>query len=65
MWGSWFLLRKIDPVSAGVNCALEFLSNLFSEGLIYRTINGYEPAISAYHEKADGTPIGQQLCKTT
>ena len=55
----WCLLRKIDPVSADLNCVLEFLSNLFSEGLEYRTINGYRSAISAYHEKAEGIPIGQ------
>ena len=40
-WGSWCLSRKIDPVSAGLNCVLEFLSNLFSEGLECRTINVY------------------------
>ena len=38
---------------------LEFLSNLFSERLEYRTINEYRSAISAYHEKAEGIPIGQ------
>ena len=58
-WGSWCLSRKIDPVSAGINYVLEFLSNLFSEGLEYRTINGYSSAISAYHEKAERIPIGQ------
>ena len=51
--------EKIDPISAGVNCVLEFLSNLFSEGLEYRNINEYRSAISAYHEKAEGIPIGQ------
>ena len=39
---------------------LEFLSNLFSEGLEYRTINGYKSAISASHEKADKFSIDQQ-----
>ena len=58
-WCSWCLSRKIDPVSAGVNCVLEFLSNLFSEGLEYRTINGYRSAISANHENAKGVPISQ------
>ena len=46
-------------ISAGVNCVLEFLSNLFSERLEHRTINEYRSAISAYHEKAEGIPIGQ------
>ena len=39
---------------------LEFLSNLFSEGLKYRTINGYISAISANHEKAKRIPTGQR-----
>ena len=38
---------------------LEILSNLFSEGLEYSTINGYRSAISTYQEKAKGIPIGQ------
>ena len=38
---------------------LEFLSNLFSEGVNYRTINEYRSAISAYHEEAEGISIGQ------
>ena len=55
----WCLSRKIDPVSAGVNCVLEFLSNLFSEGLEHRNISRYKSAISAYHEKVEGVPIKQ------
>ena len=45
---------------------LECLSNLlFSEILEHRTINGYRSAISAYHEKGKGVPIGQhpQVCQ--
>ena len=38
---------------------LAFLSHLFTEGLEYRTINGYRSAMSAYHEKAEGVSIGQ------
>ena len=59
LWGSWCLSRKIDPISGGVNCVLEFLSNLFSEGLEHRTINGYRSAILAYHEKGERISIGQ------
>ena len=57
--GSWCLSRKIDSVSASVNCLLGFLSSLFSEGIKYRTINGYRSAISAYHEKTEGIPTEQ------
>ena len=38
---------------------LAFLSRLFTEGLEYRTINGYRSAMSAYQEKAEGVSIGQ------
>ena len=38
---------------------LKFLSNLFSGGLEYRTINGYRSVISDYHEKAEGIPKGK------
>ena len=58
-WGSWCISRKIDPVSAGVNFVLGFLSNLFSERLEYRTINGFTSSIGAYHEKVEGIPIEQ------
>ena len=40
-WGSLFLSRQIDPISASEKFLLEFFSDLFSEGLEYRTINGY------------------------
>ena len=58
-WGSLCLSRYIALVSPGVNCVLKVLSNLFSQGLEYRTINGYRPAIPAYHEKAEEILIGQ------
>lgn len=45
--------------TTGVKFVLEVFSNLFSEGLEYRTINGYRSTESAYHEKAWGIPIGQ------
>ena len=65
MWSSWCLSRKVAPVSAAVNWGLESSSNLFSEGLEYRCINGYRSAISTYHEKAEGIPIGQhpEVCQ--
>lgn len=48
-----------NGVTAGANFVLEFLSNLSSEGIEYRTINEYRSALLAYHEKVDGIPIGQ------
>ena len=61
-WRKWVrrcISRKTDSVTAEVTFVLDFLSNLFSEGLGYRTINGYRSAISAYHEKVEGIPTGQ------
>ena len=62
-WGKrsiWCLSRKIDPIGAGVNFVLEFLSNLFSEGLEYTIINGYRSLMPFYHEKVEEIPIGQR-----
>lgn len=38
---------------------MNFLANLWREGLQYNTINGYRSAISALHVQVDGAPIGQ------
>ena len=42
-----------------MNYVLDYLAELFDEGLAYRTINGACSAISAYHEKVEGTPVGK------
>lgn len=39
---------------------LEFLAELFDQGLQYRTINNYRSAISANHIEVEGAPIGEQ-----
>ena len=56
---SWCSGRKIDPFRCDVSGILEFLSELFELGYQYRTINNYRSAISAFHEKADGIPVGK------
>ena len=42
-----------------MNYVLDYLAELFEEGLAYLTINGARSAISAYHEKVEGTPVGK------
>ena len=64
-WNGWYIGRKINPISAGVNHVLQFLSDLYQSGLEYRTINCYRSTISAYHIHVDNKPIGQHpmVCK--
>ena len=58
-WVLWCEQRQVDPVSSPVKFLLDFLTELYHEGLQYRTINVYRSAISAYHEPINGTPVGQ------
>ena len=57
-WASWCAERKIDPFCSNINQILEFLSQLFQNGLQYRTINNYRSAISAFHDHIQGKPVG-------
>lgn len=38
-WSSWCLERAVDPLSAGVNDVLTFLSDYFDSGRSYSTVN--------------------------
>ena len=57
-WSSWCAEKQEDPVSCDISCFLEFLSELFDNGLQYRTINVYRSAISASHLSVEGSSIG-------
>ena len=58
-WNSWCDRRQIDPISAGLNNVLTFLSEQFKNNLQYRTVNVLRSAISSTHQWVDGKPIGQ------
>ena len=58
-WSSWCNGRKINPISAGIQPFLNFITSLFQEGLQYRTINTIRSAVSSTHNPLDGIPIGQ------
>ena len=58
-WSSWCLPRQIDPFRCSLNYILDFLAELFTNGLAYRTINCHRSALSAYHDASDGFPVGQ------
>ena len=52
-WGKWAgrcAEREIDPFCSNINQILEFLSQLFQNGLQYRTINNSRSTISAFHD---------------
>ena len=43
------VLKKIDQFFSNINQILEYLSQLFQNGLQYRTINNYRSVIYAFH----------------
>ena len=58
-WTSWYVRKKIDPFCAPLSKIVNYLSTLFDEGLLYRTVNAHRSAISAYHNFINGEPIGK------
>ena len=58
-WAGWCAEKKIDPFCSNISQILEFLSQLFQNGLQCRTINNYRSAISAFHDHIQGKPAGE------
>ena len=58
-WYSWCYSRNIDPIHGGIQPFLDFLSEVFKEGLEYRSINVIRSAVSTTHAPLEGSPIGQ------
>ena len=58
-WSSWCYRKQIDPFRCPINYVLDFLACLYEEGYAYRSINCYRSAISSFHEKIEGLPVGQ------
>ena len=58
-WFRWCSRKQVNPFECVLNHILEFLSDLFHEGLEYRTIGVHRSAISAYHLPVDGINIGK------
>ena len=49
--------RKIDSFSSSVNEILDYLTDLYKQGLQYRTINNHRSAISAFHQQIQEKPV--------
>ena len=58
-WASWCSRRETDSFSSNINEILDYLTDLYKQGLQYRTINNHRSAISAFHEQIQGKPVGE------
>lgn len=58
-FNSWCRRREIDPYNATLTDAAQFLTDLFSEGLQYRTIAGYRSMLSSIMPPIEKIPVGQ------
>ena len=58
-WDSWCARRETDSFSSNINEILDYLADLYKQGLQYRTINNHRSAISAFHEQIQGKPVGE------
>ena len=58
-WASWCGTRKINPISGDVKPFVDFLADLYEQGLQHRSINTIRLAVSMTHAQVDGTPIRQ------
>ena len=57
-FNSWCEERSINSISCPITEILSFLSDLYYNGMQYRTINLYRRAISMTHAPVDGCVIG-------
>ena len=64
-WSGWCDRRVVNPFRCTLVSILDYLTSLFEEGLEYNTIGVHRSEISAYHEKIDDMPVGQQRFVTS
>ena len=58
-WVGWCDKQKISPTACDISYVLDYLANLFEQGLQYSTIGSHRSAISAFHNPIDGVKIGE------
>jgi len=58
-FNSWCSSRQINPIDASLVQVSDFLTDLFHDGLQYRTIAGYRSMLSMVLPPVDGFKIGQ------
>ena len=59
MWNSWCRQRGFDPIRCDLNPILEFLTEIFHQGLEYNTICDCRSAILAYHDSFGPFSVGK------
>ena len=55
-WHSWYNRRDVDSIRCVIIPILEFLIDLFQNGLIHTTLVGYKSATSAYNDPINSFP---------
>ena len=58
-WSSWCSEKQIDPFRCNIKWILDFLANLYEKGYEYSTICFHRSAISAFHDRIQGKPVGE------
>ena len=58
-WVEWCGSRKTNPFDCPLKDVLNFLAELFGQGLASRTIGTYRSAISAFHCPIEGVTVGK------
>ena len=58
-WSRWCHPQQVDPFRAPVECIVNYLTERFTRGDKYNTLNGHRSAISAFHVPVDGVKVGQ------
>ena len=58
-WSCWCNRREINPFSCDIKHFLDFLSEVFEDGLQHRTINSIRSAVSMTHDRVEGVPTRQ------
>lgn len=58
-WERWCADRGVCPLLSDISDILSFLTQEYSGGKQYRSLNCYRSAISSTHLSVDGFPVGQ------
>ena len=58
-WSSWCCQQKVDLFCSTVASIADYLTELFTKGRSYHTVNIHRSAISAFHKPIDGVKVGQ------
>ena len=58
-WSSWCHEQQVDPISCEIHFIVNFLAELYAQGLQQQSINTIRSAVSMTHSQIEGIPVGQ------